>query len=524
MGKGDMGRYIPRGIELPGGRGKSVRLIVLACGLLFAAAVGLSAQSGQTIRTFYVPALSFNIPFSTTENDPRIVDVLLYVSSDGKNYRHVDTVRPTARRFYFSTRGDGWYSFIVQTRDQSGVLHPADLREASPSIRVCVDTQSPIIEQLTAIPARQGGSPGIRWQIKEENLKDIRAEYRSVRGGEWLPLFLPIQDEGTHTWKPHWGGELEVRMWAQDKANQWSEMKSVHLRVADNVSGMRPPPEPAGGGKVMYVNSKTFHLQYQLDQATVGPSSVKSVDIWKLHPGRAWQKCKETGTPSGSATVTVESAGRWGFRLIPRSGVGLAEPDPRPGDAPDIWVEVDDKPPQVHVTNVTVLQEPDGGYLTVYWKADDPFLRAMPITILWKDPHGSEWTPLARELPNTGSWRQRTDALNLGGDRYEFDLQVTAVDEAGNVGADQWREVVKVDLKIPRIKSIEVKPSGAPSGAGREVQGGPPSAPYRGQAGGRLPQSPLTTGGSLPLGNQPPKRSSPSPLTGSDKNFSQPRR
>lgn len=498
MGESNMGRIIARGIEPQGGRGKAARLLALACGLLLTAPAGSFAQTAENIRTFHVPARSFNIPFST-DNDPRIVNVLLYVSRDGKNYDYVDAVRPTAHKFFFSARQDGCYLFIVQTKDQGGVLRPPDLHGAAPSMRVYVDTQTPLIEDLSALPAPPGALPGIHWKINEANLKDIRAEYRSTSGDQWLPLFLPIQEDGRHTWKPSWGGELEVRMWVQDKANQWSEMKSVRLRVADNVSGMRPPKEAAGPSKVMYVKSKTFQLQYQLDPGTIGPSKVASVDIWKLHQGRGWQKCDKPGPVPGPATVTVEASGRWGFRLIPRSGAGLAERDPRPGDAPDIWVEVDDKPPQVKVTNVTVTQEVDGGYLTVYWKADDTFLQPMPITICMKDPKGSEWTKIAEELPNTGSWRHLTKDLNLG-DRYEFSLKVTAIDEAGNLGSDQWREVVKVDLMIPRIKSIDVKPGGAPSGGGQ--------AAY-------VPQT------SLPLpSTQPAARQTSSSLIGSGQDFS----
>jgi len=517
MGESDMGRFIARGIEPHGGRGKSARLLVLACALFLAAPAASFAQPADNIRTFYVPARSFNIPFST-DNDPRIVDVLLYVSTDGKPYSYVDAVRPTARKFFFTARQDGRFSFIVQTKDQAGVLRPADLRTASPSMitNIYVDTQSPIIEDLSAAPSPQGGPPRIHWKINEANLKDIRAEYRYVSGGEWMPLFLPIQLEGTHPWKPTVGGELEVRMWAQDKANQWSEMKTVRLRVADNVSGMRPPPEPAGPSKVMYVKSKTFQLHYQLDLETVGPSKVVSVDIWKLHQGRGWQKCKETGTPAGPAPVTVEASGRWGFRLIPRSGVGLAERDPRPGDAPDIWVEVDDKPPQVRVTNVTVTQEPDGGYLTVSWRADDTFLQPLPITIWMKVPQGREWTKLAEELSNTGSWRHRTDDLKLG-DQYEFTLKVTAVDEAGNVGEDQWREIVKVDLKIPRIKSIEVKPGGAASGGGSEAHRLQPPPSY-GAAADR--GSSLVPPAGLPTGNSLPPRTPPSTANGTGGGFS----
>lgn len=500
MGESNMGRFNPRGIEPQGGRGKSARLLVLAC-VFFAVPVALFAQPADPVRSFYVPSRTFNIPFST-DNDPRVVDVLLYVSTDeGKSYNYVDAVRPAAHKFFFSARQDGCYWFIVQTKDREGVLRPAEVRGAAPSMKVWVDTQPPLIEDLSAVPSPPGSPPRIHWKINEANLKDIKADYRSTNGGDWLPLFLPIETEGSHSWKPSWGGQLEVRLWAQDKAGTWSELRTVRLRIADNVSGMRPPPEPTAASKVMHVRSKTFQLQYQLDNESVGPSRVASVDIWKLHQGRGWQKCKETGTPQGPATVSVEASGRWGFRLIPRSGAGLAERDPQQGDTPDIWVEVDDKAPQVKVTNVTVTQEPDGGYLTVYWKADDTFLQPMPITILWKDPHqqGDQWTQLASELPNTGSWRHRTDGtngLNLG-ERYEFSLKVTAIDEAGNVGADQWRDVVKIDLKIPRIKSIKIEAgeTPAPAGGGQEA--------YQPQQAPSPYATPQNINPTVPTGNSP---------------------
>lgn len=511
MGESNMGRFIPAGIEPHRGRGKAARLIVLAWGALLAAPVGLLAQPTDNVRTYHVPARSFNIPFTPTENDPRI-EVLLNVSTDGKNYRYVAAARPNERRFFFTAPADGLYYFIVQTKDPSGALSPSNLNGVPPSIKVYVDTKGPVIDELTADRAPQSALPRIHWKIHEDNLQEIRAEYRSINGDQWQPLFLPLQADGQHTWKPAWGGELEVRMWVQDKAGQWSQMRSVRLKVADNVSGMKPP-EPTGPSKVMHVNSKTFQLQYQLDVETVGPSKVKSVDIWKLHPGRAgWLKCREQGRPEGPATVTVDETGRWGFRLIPRSGVGLAERDPQPGDTPDIWVEVDDKAPQVRVKNVTVTQEADGGYLTVYWTADDTFLRAMPITILWKAPEGGEWTPIASELPNTGSWRYRTDDLKLG-DRYEFSLMVSAVDEAGNRGSDTWRDTVKVDLKIPRIKSIEVNPKGA-AGGGQETYGSPRTPPYGGQTGAN--SWPPTASG------QPMQNSAPSPINGTNTNFSNP--
>jgi hypothetical protein len=491
-GEINMGRFIPRG------SGKAVWVTLLTCGLLVAVSVGLFGQTGDNVSLHYVPARSFNIPFSLTDNDPRM-EVLLSVSTDGKQYRPAGVARPNERRFYFSAPSDGWYSFIVQTRDASGVVSP-DLRSAR-IMRICVDTQNPVIEELAADVSADNSLPTIRWKITEANLKEIWADYRSTSGSEWVPLFLPVKTEGTHTWKPSWSGELEVRMQALDQAGHRSEVRMLRLRAADNVSRMPPPPE-AGPGKIMYVNSKTFQLDYTLDDQTVGPSQVASVDIWKLHPGQVWRKCPEKGTARGPVMVSVDATGRWGFRLIPRSGVGLAERDPQPGDAPDIWVEVDDKPPLVKVTNVTVTQEADGGYLTVYWKADDAFLRSMPITIFLGSPQGKDWVSVAKDLPNSGHWRQKIEDLNLGA-RYEFALKVTAIDEAGNIGENQWGDTVKVDLKVPRIKHIEIKP-----GSGQQSYSAPGTAPF-----------------SSPFENsQPASKSTPSPYNASGRDFHDPKR
>jgi hypothetical protein len=183
----------------------------------------------------------------------------------------------------------------------------------------------------------------------------------------------------------------------------------------------------------------------------------------------------------------------------------LAEPDPKPGDAPDVWVEVDDKKPRVVVTNVIVKQEGDDGYVTVYWKAGDEFLRSLPITIYLAPPKGGDWMAIASDLPNTGYWRQKTKDLNLG-PRYEFALKVVAIDEAGNIGENQWADTVKVDLKIPRIKSIDVKPEGA--AGGQQNIGASNTAPLPGYS----------------LDNRSAVQQPPTPLTARDQNFSNPQK
>jgi hypothetical protein len=443
-----MGRFIPRGITPRGGWRKAAWHIFWMCGLLVAP-VGLFAQTADTIPTYHIAYRSCRLPFNMA-NDPHILEVLLYASTDnGKTYRYINSARPTDRHFLYQAQSDGWYSFIVQTRDQNGTMTPADIREAQPSIRVCVDTEKPVITRLEQA-SPQEGLPVIRWAIEEANFHEVWADYRSTKGGPWYPLLLPAQANGEFRWKPAIGGELEVRMQARDKAGNQSEPKTVFMRVADTVAGMPPPPE---NSNVIHVRSRTFQLKYELDNR--GPSGVPRVEVWKIRPGGGWQKCREYGDGNGPIQVTVDLSGRWGFRLIPRNGVGLAERDPQPGDPPDVWVEVDDRRPDVKVTKVAVNQTPDGGYLTVSWTANDTFLRANPIAISYSLSGQGDWKPLAPDLPNTGSWSHKTDDLNLGS-IYQFYLKVSAIDEAGNVGEDQWRETVKVDLKIPRVSGVKV--------------------------------------------------------------------
>jgi len=455
-----MGRFIPQGAEQRAGRVKPAWHVLLTCWLFAVAPAGLLAQGTDPIKTHCVPTRDFRIPF-TPANDPRIREVLLHVSTDkGQTYQPVATEPPNKRYFSFQAKDDGWYFFIVQTNDQNGVRTPSDFRGLPPSLRVCVDTQKPVINLRAAQPL-DGSPAAIQWSIQDDNFDLIDAHYRSTAGGEWYPLFLPQTATGVHGWKPVVSGDVEVRMQARDKAKHEAEPRSVIVKQIQPRPGMTPvaagtPNTPNTPSDVRHVKSKKFQLDYQLDDSTKGPSGVESVIIWKMRQGGPWQKCKETGTPEGPATVTVETAGRWGFRLIPRSGVGLAEPDPRLGDQPDLWIEVDERPPQVKVTNVVVAQAADGGNLTVYWSASDTFLHANPISLFYSNAPEGPWTDLAHDLPNSGSYNCKPEELKLP---FKFYLKVTAIDEAGNSGEDKWRDAVKVDLKIPRIKRIDVKPS-----------------------------------------------------------------
>jgi len=460
-----MDRSIPRGIGQRAGRGTTVRHVLLTCGLLLAAPVGLFSQGGDNVRSFWVPTRNFYIPFSI-DNDPRIVEVRLYAATDGRDYIYTARAKPAERRFTFQAKQDGTYSFIVQSVNQDGSLSPADLRNATPNIRIYVDTQKPIVGLYPE--KKEGFAAAIKWDIQDDNFDDVRAYYRSAKGGEWYPVLdLPRLRQGSHGWRPAVGGALEVQLQARDKAGNVGEKNAT---IEPDARGANMAPQGGGDSSdVKHVKGRKFQLDFQVDKDSLGPSGVKTVDIWKMRDGGPWQKCREVGDPEKPVMVTVDAAGRWGFRLIPRSGVGLAEPDPRPGEAPDLWVEVDEQLPRVEINRLLVGQGPDAGNLTVYWTASDKFLRARPISIFYRVNESDPWKDVARDLPNSGSYSFKP--LDLDRSLYQFSVRVTAIDEAGNEGEAISKEPVKVDLKIPRIrKEIQVRPSEAAA----ETRGLPP--------------------------------------------------
>lgn len=478
------------------GGGTARRHVLLACCLIAIAPVGLFAQGTDNVRAYWVPTRTFKIPFNV-ENDPRITAVLLHVSENGRDYRLAATEAPARRQFLFRADHDGNYSFIVQTRDQGNVLAPADLRGVPPSIRICVDTQKPVVHLEAA--KQQRWPAAIHWEIEDANFDDVRADYRSVNGGEWYPLLLPREAKKDFGWVPAVGGKLEVRLQARDKAGNMSEPSTVTVEPDPN-SAKNPPPVEGTSGKdaieVKYVPSKRFQLDYEVDNESLGPSGVKSVDIWKMREGGHWQKCGDPGPPKGPVMVTVEAAGRWGFRLIPRSGVGLAEPDPRPGDRPNLWVEVDEQKPRVEINRLLVGQ---GADLTVSWTASDKFLAARPITIFYRGGEQGEWKEVERNLPNTGSYTFKP--LDRDPQLYQLYIRVTAIDEAGNEGEAVSKESVKVDLKVPRIKQIKV---GASTGDPQSRGPSPSPAPSQELPLSPSSPSPSTAPQATPTGGKPP--------------------
>jgi hypothetical protein len=425
----------------------------------------LTAGYGQppANRIIYSRQSAFRIPFET-DGDRRLQEVQLYVSEDqGQTWQQKATAPPEQHGFYFRADHDGLYGFAVRTVDYSRRANPPTMQGVRPQLEVFVDTQVPIVT-LRQVPAADG-AVAVEWDIREDNLdlSSFLLEYHVPGGGDWIPLAVEAAATGQRSWNPSVAGPVDVRLRVRDLAKNEGE---AMLKLTPGAGGSRPSSnftDQGSGSRTQpgkrWVNSKKISLNYEIKEE--GPSGVGAVVLWFTRDGRTWNKYSEDTVHKPPYVFEATDEGVYGFALIVRSGVGLSDPDPRTGDPPQVWVEVDLTPPVVHWVNVDVGRGSESGWVTITWKATDKnFGPREPITLSFAEkplgdkPQG-QWTQIASGLDNTGRYRWQIPP----GAPYRFLVRVEAKDLAGNVGTLETAQPVIVDLHQPKGVIRDVQPA-----------------------------------------------------------------
>jgi hypothetical protein len=449
-------------------RPEAGRLALALAAALAAVPLGTPARAqgvpGADARVFYSRERLFFIPFTVDPGDRRIRQILLHVSEDyGRTYQYAGSLPPTEKQFKFTARGEGWYYFTVQTEDQDGRRSPPDLSAAQPGLKVCVDTRPPIVSLRGS--ASRDFPLAIEWDARDDNsgpdLITLRAAYRpaGVPAAPWIDLPVQQMASGQHAWVPTGNAaQYEVRLQVRDKAGNIGEaLVTLTATGAARAAGPGPAADPLATG-VRMVNKKRIRFNFKIDD--VGPSKVKTVEVWWTQERGLWQKYEREYPPDVPFEIEVVGEGRYGFALVAVSGVGHAEARPQAGDPPQVWVEVDLTPPAVQLLGVEVGNGADKGTVTVRWQATDKFMAAQPITLSYGTADG-QWVPFATNIANDGRYVWRMPE----GLPYQFPIKVEAVDQAGNVGSDKTQKDVIVDLSVPKARVIgieAVKPASAP--------------------------------------------------------------
>jgi hypothetical protein len=422
--------------------------------VLLAALIPLSASWGQpaNVPTYYSKEPGFQIPFQP-EASTRIRRVQMYVSEDlGRTWQQTAEALPGEHSFNFQSRHDGWYWFTVRTIDSEGKEYPASMDVAQPKLKVCVDTQRPVVQLRAGTAA--GSSAAVEWDVRDENLdlSSLRLDYR-LPNGAWQMMAVQQTATGRWGWNPATNAPLEVRLQVRDYAGNLGEA-TIPL-TPGTAPAAAPAADPAAGSSVRIVNSKRISINYKLEE--VGKSGIAVIELWWTRDGHSWTKYNERSNPEPGSPYTLEVSdeGLYGFTLVARNKAGFGESPPGVNDAPQIWVEVDLTKPVVRLLGVDVGRAgADKGNLTISYSASDKNLERRPITISYAEKLDGPWTKIAENEENAGRyvWRMPDDVP------YQFYIRVAAADRAGNVGTADTTAPVIVDLSKPRVKVLDVGP------------------------------------------------------------------
>jgi hypothetical protein len=209
----------------------------------------------------------------------------------------------------------------------------------------------------------------------------------------------------------------------------------------------------AGGTKpanCQLVRNPEISLDYTIEDE--GPSGVSIVELWvTMDMGRTWQRVGEDPDRRSPFQVNLGDDGIFGLTLVAKSGVGLGDRPPAPGDQPQSWVEVDAAPPHLQVFTPEIGKGSQAGSVTITWSAEDSNLGDRCITLLYTDGARGDWKTIASAIENTGRHVWRID----GQVPYKFRVAVEVTDLAGNRTMQESSEItVDTSKPRPRISSI----------------------------------------------------------------------
>jgi len=459
----------------------ATRVLTFATGLVAAAAASAAPPNTPEYWT-RAPVLS--IPFSPNLPGSRVRDVELYASTDGgKTWTYVTQAPVSQRRednkFRYTMPNDGTYAFAVRSIDAAGVANPPNVDQLQTALLAHLDRRAPLI-QLRSAAAGRASVVGVEWDVREEHFDPNRfvLEYRVPGQSDWVAEpRAKGEPTGMQQWELTTAPKLEVRVKVTDKAGNEADatlLLTPGASAATSSSGDAPAAGPATTGGppqrpgVHYINSPQIAIPFRV--SNVGVSGVPTMDLWVTRDnGRTWQKVPRANdepvgtlpsTPGdGEALIkrfayTAPGEGLYGFTVVVRSGVGIGDSDPRPGDAPRRLVEVDTTRPDVQLT-ATRGAGVDVRNVTIEWSAKDKNLIDRPVTLLWsKAKDGPDWEPIVADLDAKG--RYVWTITDQG--PFQFYVQVRAVDRAGNIGTATGNELITVDLNRPKADLLDPVP------------------------------------------------------------------
>jgi hypothetical protein len=251
---------------------------------------------------------------------------------------------------------------------------------------------------------------------------------------------------------PNWCKSRTASKPAQPTPNSIHD-ESVQL-AAMTARTVTVPSAGTSGPTMQMVNSRNVVIDFELKG--VGESGLGEVELWYTLNGQTWFKYSGGVQTQSPFVVEVAQDGLYGFTVVARNGMGIGKTPPQPGDAPQVWVDVDTTRPVVRLLNTQTGADENGRTLTLRWSATDRNLVSRPITLSYAEQSQGPWFPFATNLENSGEYTWHMSA----GLPKQVLVRVEATDRIGNCGEDRMTLPAPVDLARPTAMIRNVSRNG----------------------------------------------------------------
>jgi hypothetical protein len=218
-----------------------------------------------------------------------------------------------------------------------------------------------------------------------------------------------------------------------------------------------PQPLEYRGKPLQLSRSRRFAWDYELPAERPNAPRLR-VELWSTRDGGlSWQKAAVDDDDASPINVVLPAAGLYGFRLeivpdAPDTGTG-----PRPGDAAESWIGIDEDPPHVELLGAARVSETDPSGIVIRYTSRDQLPAPKTARLLFSPNAEGPWATIVTGIDNQGEYRWQPDRVTPA----RVYLRIEVADAAGNIGAVTSPEPVTVSTSrvVGRLGGVRTLPT-----------------------------------------------------------------
>jgi hypothetical protein len=217
-------------------------------------------------------------------------------------------------------------------------------------------------------------------------------------------------------------------------------------RFPEQPNTLKTPETPTNPNIAYFrVNTLQFRLRYQVDG--LQPHQIGAVTIFgSRDKGRSWELWTEDRDKTSPVEIAVPTEGSYAFRVVVTSSTGSSSRIPRPGDEPEIVVDVDSEPPIPRIVAAPYGRGAQPASLLIQWTCEAIDLGPKPVSLAYSHTLSGPWTTITPAVENSGQFEWGMEP-NLPRQVY---LQIEVTDTAGNRGRHILESPIDIGPLLPR--------------------------------------------------------------------------